>query len=123
LKIVLKQKMGPYFIQKFTVRVDKGAADFTQQMKMLPAESLILNVLITGAFTVTQRKFPYHSLRRQFFQMPVDGSLPNKLFAAGKMAGYLVNRYMAAAKGTYIAENAVPLPGMIIRRTFTPHCC
>jgi hypothetical protein len=121
LKIMLTEEMPFNFIQQIAVHVDEGAAGFALQVEMIPAVCSFGYVLITGAFTVMENIFADLSLSRQFFKMPVDGSLPDTLFDILKMAYYAANRYMGALKGPYVIENTLPLPGAIICRTFTRH--
>jgi hypothetical protein len=116
---MLKQEVGPYSFQEIAVRVDKGAATFTEQVKMFPAGPLAVHILITGAFAVSQRIFTDDSLRRQPFEVPVDGGLPDIPLPAGKVADQAAYRYMAVPQGSYVIENILPLPGMVVCRTFT----
>jgi hypothetical protein len=74
--------------------------------------------LITGAFAVMQDIPADLSLSRQFFKMPVDGSLPDALFHIIKMTYNLIDCYMSALKGFHVIKNTLSLPGVIIYRTF-----
>jgi hypothetical protein len=109
------------FIQKIAVHMDKAAAGFTFQMKMFPAVFPIVHVLVTGAFIITQDIFTDLPFSRQFFKMPVDSGLPDKVLRILKMTYYLVNRHMTALKGLHIIEDALSLPGVVVHRTFTCH--
>jgi hypothetical protein len=97
--------------------VDKVSADFAFQMEMIPAVYLVY-VLITGAFTIMQDIFTDLPLSHQLFEMAVDGSLPNSIFHILKIAYYLIDRYMSTLEGLKVIKNALPLPGVIIYRTF-----
>jgi hypothetical protein len=86
-------------------------------MKMIPAFYLVY-ILVTGTFSVTQDVLADLPPGRQFFEMPVDGGLPDGVFGILKMAYYLVDRNMAAPKGLHVIEDTLSLPGVIICRTF-----
>jgi hypothetical protein len=86
-------------------------------MKMIPAFSRVY-VLVTGAFAFIQHIFADLPPGRQFFEMPVDGGLPDDLFGILKMAYYLIDRDMAALKGLHVIEDMLSLAGVVICRTF-----
>jgi hypothetical protein len=86
-------------------------------MEMIPAFYLV-DVLVAGAFAVTQDVFADLPLSRQSFKMPVDGGLPDDLFGILKMADYVVDRNMTAPKRLHVIEDTLPLPSVIICRTF-----
>jgi hypothetical protein len=109
------------FIQQFAVRVDDAAADFAFQVEMFPALCFIVNVLITGAAAVVEEIFANLPRSGKFFQMPVDGSLPNGRPLVRKMAYQLIHGDMTVPKGTHILKNVLSLPGMIICRAFMFH--
>jgi hypothetical protein len=115
------EEMPPDLFQQIAVLVDKAAADFALQVKMFPALPASSGILVTGAFAAACGVFTDLPLGRQFFKMPVDSGLPDGLLRAGKVPRYLVNRYMAAAQGLHIVEDALSLPGVIICRTPLSH--
>jgi hypothetical protein len=118
---MLQQEVGPDFLQKIAVLMDKDAAAFAYQVKMFPAKGLAVHVLVTGAFAVAQHVFTDGPLRRQLFKVPVDGGLADVLIRAGKVPGHAAYRYVAASLGSYILEDPFPLPGTVVCRTFTNH--
>jgi hypothetical protein len=118
LKIVLAEEVPFDFIQKIAVHMDEGAANFAFKMEMIPAVCFAVYVLITGAFAVVQDILADLSLGRQFFKMPVDGSLPDALFHIIKMTYNLIDCHMGALKGLHVIKNTLSLPGVIIYRTF-----
>jgi hypothetical protein len=85
-KIVFVEEMPLYFIQEITVRMDEAAADFAFQMEMFPAVCAVVYVLIAGALAVTEGVLTDLPPGGQFFKMPVDGGLSDKLFRLRKVA-------------------------------------
>jgi hypothetical protein len=49
---MLRKEMPLNFVQKIAIQVNQGAALFAFKMKVPPADFVLVDILITGAFTV-----------------------------------------------------------------------
>jgi hypothetical protein len=90
-------------------------------MKMLPAIPLIVYVLITGASAFKHGVLADLPVLRQFFQMTVDGRLPNGGSLILKILYDLTHRNMAIPQRRHVVKNKTPLLGVITCRTIVFH--